>query len=716
MKKRKSMSRTSRNHFRNQEIASVPPAPTSGQVRSWKSRRTEIGIMLFLALISLAVFGQTMRFEFVNVDDDSHVYNNPIVSGGLSTKGIAYAFTHSHGGHWIPLNTISHMLDCQFYGLSAGGHHLTNVLLHTVSAILLFWVLRQMTSAVWSSAFVAAFFAVHPLRVESVAWVAERKDVLSGVFFMLTLWAYVRYTRQPSPARYAGVAAMFACGLMSKFMVATLPLVLLLLDYWPLHRFSPACPSGQRKAGPARLASLIREKIPLLILVVAAGLAMVFAQKEDGPRHAAAFNGTMRSLAVTFGERDVEKEDAPAADLLAEPMRTGDALLTPVVYLWQMVYPVGLTIQTHSFKTDDRPLREVILALIAMVIITGGVFALRRSHPYLLVGWFWYLIMLAPVLALIRTRLEVRCDRYTYLPQIGIYVLLTWGAAHLSGRWRWGRSVILGSGGGMLVACIAIAHLQTSFWRGSESLWTRALAWTANNYKAHNNLGGYLFKNGRVEEAIAHWRQAADLSPEYSPPAANLGMAFLKTGRIDEAIISYRRALEIDSANQDTAYNLGMAFFRDGQVDEAITCWQKAIAIKSDYIEAHNNLGSALLQMGRVNEAAVHFQNALDINPRHRSAQTNLAWVLATASDASIRNGTRAVELAEQANRVSADRDAMSLRTLAAAYAEVERFPEAIEAAERALDLANAERNALLAAALHEQLWLYRAGLPYHTD
>ncbi len=825
--------------------SSAPISPESeGRPAGWIDRWTVPGICLFLAAATWLVFSQTLRFEFVNYDDDVQVYEVPQIENGLTLKGILWAFTHSHGGHWVPLNTISHMLDCQFYGLNAGGHHLTNVLLHAASAILLFLVLRRMTAAIWPGAFVAAVFVVHPLHVESVAWVTERKDALSGFFFMLTLWGYVRYvqnrstikgqgsggstaaraiTSRPWALDYGLALLFFACGLMSKLMVATLPFLLLFLDYWPLNRFAQPAP-GEAGSGESRWLvpkHLILEKIPLLGIILMAGLGMLFARPENG---------------MTL---------SPAASSL----QTGRALLTPLAYLWQMIYPVGLSVSPPP-PAIAPPVWEVTLGTILLAAISAAFFLWRRTRPYLLVGWLWYLVMLAPVLVLIGKGMELRCDRYTYLPQIGLYVLLTWAAADLCAGWRYRRVVLGGCSTIILVALIFCARTQTSYWRNSESLWTRTLACTSDNFighnnlglallqkgsvdeafvhfqkalqinpdsaEAHNNLGSALLQKGKVDEAIAHYQKALQIKPDFAEAHNNLGNALLQKGSVDEAIAHFQKALQIkpdfaeahnnlgsallqkgsadeaishyqkalqikpdfaeahnnlgnallqkgsvDEASAhfqkalqinpgyaEAHYNLGNALLKMGSVDEAISHYQRALQIKPDYAEAHNNLGNALLQKGSVDEASAHFQKALQINPDnaeacynlgnallqkgnvdeavthyqralqinpdYADAQNNLAWVLATCPQASLRNGNKAVELAQRANQLTGDGNPVVLGTLAAAYAEAGRFPEAVAATQRALQLAGTQSNTSLADVLRSQLKLYQAGLPFH--
>src|SRR5208282_5015428 len=454
--------------------------------------RAVLGVCLFLAGAVWVVFGQTLHHGFVNYDDAVYIADNPAVLGGLSLKGIGWAFTHNVNVNWTPLTVISHMLDCQFYGLQAGGHHFTSVLLHMASVIVLFLVLKKMTAALWRSAFVAAVFAIHPLHVESVAWIAERRDVLSGLFFMLTLGAYAGYVRHRwSLGRYLTVALMLALALMSKPMVVTLPLVLLLLDYWPLKRFTQ--PGG--RLVPWRL---IVEKVPLLALSGAACVATLFAQKE-----------AIVSLPLS--------------------VRIGNALVSYVAYLGQMIYPAGLAV-LYPHPGSSLALWKIIAAFVLLLAISAWAIAAWRKRPWFLSGWLWYLGMLVPVIGLIQSGLRAHADRYTYLPQIGLYVLLTWAAADLCAGWRHRRGVLGGGSMIILVALLFCARAQTAYWRNSELLWTHTLACTSDNSVAHNDLGNALLQKGSVDEAIVHYQKALQIDPDYVDACYNLGNALLQKG------------------------------------------------------------------------------------------------------------------------------------------------------------------------------------------
>jgi protein O-mannosyl-transferase len=633
-----------------------PQMAFANRASSW----TVPGICILLAAITWLVFGQTLRYDFVDYDDPDYVYKNPEVTKGFTIGGIVWAFTQSHAANWHPLTSISHMLDCQFYGLNAGGHHLTNVALHTAAVLLLFLVLREMTGALWRSAFVAAIFAIHPIHVESVAWVSERKDVLSGVFFMLTLGAYVCYARKPSSRpRDLLVILLFALGLISKPMLVTLPFVLLLLDYWPLERFSQS-PSNGAESRPdewrGRLSvfgRLVLEKIPLFILSAASCMATLRVQKPT----------YIRPLGLA---------QAPP---LTE--RISNAFVACTRYIWEMIYPRHLA-PYYSLHASRSSLRETTVAVAVIVFITAVALILRKTKPYVITGWLWYLGMLVPVLGVINVGWQLRADRYTYLPQIGLYLLVTWSIAEISTSWRY-RGEILGAGAGIIIAALTwLAWVQTSHWKDGGSLWTYTLAVTSDNDFAHYGLACFLDEKGQTNEAILEFEKAIHIRPRF-----------------------------VKAQN-----NLARVLFQQGRLEEAIAHLQASLKTWSDNPETHNMLGAVLFQAGRVNEAIAQWEQTLKIQPADWVPRNGLAWVFATYPDASIRDGRRAVDLAQGALHLSGGKNPLIFRTLAAAYAESGRFAEAIDAAQRGLDLATVQGNSALAENLRSNIALYEANSP----
>ena len=408
------------------------------------------GVCLALALLVWIVFGQTLGHEFVNYDDNVYVYENPLVSEGLTWRGMAAAFAESHARNWHPLTTLSHMLDAELFGLTPRGHHATNVVLHTAAVLLLFLILRDMTGAFWRSALVAALFAIHPLRAESVAWIAERKDLTSGVFMMLTLGAYLGYARQPSFLRYALVLLAFVGGLMSKAMLVTVPFVLLLVDFWPLGRFAQSAP-GMWRTQSSRLALLL-EKLPLLALSAAASAITFFLQKRV----------------------------AYQADDLPLLWRINNAATAYVTYIWRMIWPADLA-AFYPHPLDRIPAWQVAGACALLIGFTALVVLWRQRRPYLLTGWFWYLGMLVPVIGIVDVGSQASADRYTYLPQIGLSICIVWAVAELAPRWQYRRQVFAAVAGSVIVAFSWIAWRQAAYWRNSEALWRRTLAVTSGN-------------------------------------------------------------------------------------------------------------------------------------------------------------------------------------------------------------------------------------------
>jgi protein O-mannosyl-transferase len=536
------------------------------------------------------------------------------------------------------------MLDCQLHGLSAGWHHFTNVLLHCLAVVLLFVALERMTGTLWRSAFVSAVFAVHPLHVESVAWIAERKDVLSALFFMLTLLAYLHYTRAPSIGRYLTVTLVFVLGLMSKPMLVTLPFVLLLLDYWPLGRFEGRTSNTRRQ-----LFRLVLEKIPLLALSAVSSMVTFLAQRG----------------AIGWTEQ------------LPVPERVTNAFVAYVVYIRQMFWPAGLAV-FYPHPEHRLPVWELSLALIVLVGITAAAFVFRKKAPYFVTGWLWYLGMLVPVIGLVQVGWQGHADRYTYLPQVGLYIAVTWSVTDLTRTWRFQR-IALGAAAVLIVGALSWrTWLQTSYWRNSETLFTHALAVTSNNDVALNNLGIIFLDKGQLDDAISKLQAAIDLRPENAPAHDNLAKALLKKGQVAEAMVHYRKFLELEPAN----------------------------------VEARNTLGTALIQQGHVKEAIDQWQEALATQPENGNAASNLAWVFATCPEDSIRDGTRAAELGERALRISGGKIPMIYKVLAAAYAENGRFADAVETAQRGAQLATSQGNPVLAAELENNIALYQSGRP----
>jgi protein O-mannosyl-transferase len=638
------------------------------------------------------VFGQTLGHDFVNYDDKTYVYGNALVQEGLTLHGLSRALVDIQTRNWHPLTLISHMIDCQIFDLKAGGHHFTNVLLHTIAALLLFIWLKNLAQRFWSSAFVAALFAIHPLRVESVAWIAERKDVLSAVFFFLTLIAYSRYARSPTIGRYLLMSTLFACGLLSKPMLVTTPVILLLLDYWPLGRShkSPVTSHTSQMRSTGR--KLIVEKLPLFIL----------------------------ALGISIIAFALQVHSSSSLDQLPFLWRLENAFVSYVIYLWQIFWPANLAV-FYPHPDDRLPLWALALAAALLLAITLFVFKLRQTRPYLFVGWLWYLIMLLPVIGIIEVGLQGHADRYTYLPHIGLYVAFTWLIVDLSASLPHQKQILAASAGVALLALAFGAWKQTTYWRNSETLWTHTLAVTKDNDVALTNLGTALMEKGQLDDALSYFQKALDVRSGSEQRHYNFSLSVIhdsvgnvlaRKGRLNEAIVHLRQAVDLRPDFPDAHYNLGTALFQKGDLDGAIAEYKTALSIHPNDAGAHTSLGNALVQKGLLRDAADHYEKALQWDPDAILPLNNLAWIMSAGPDESLRNNEIAVKLALKANQLSRQNNPVFVRTLAAAYAQAGQFENAIETARHAAELANAQGVRDLAAEIAHDVDLYQQRTP----
>ena len=533
------------------------------------------------------VYAPVRHHEFVNFDDPQYVRDNAAVAGGLSGHALSWALTTGHAGNWHPLTWLSHMLDVELFGLDPGRHHLTSAALHVVNTLLLFGLLLRMTGALFRSAFVAALFELHPLHVESVAWIAERKDVLSGLFFFLTLWAYLAYVRRPRARGYALVLVLFALGLMAKPMLVTRPFVLLLLDVWPLGR--AAEPSARRR--------LIVEKLPLVGLAIASSVITVLVQQHAG---------AVKGLGV-----------------LALDRRLTTAVLAYVTYAAKAVWPSGLA-AIYPYPAPP-PAWHVLGA--SAVLAALSVLALRMAprHPYLPVGWFWYLGTLVPVLGLVQVGSQPWADRYTYIPAVGLFIVVAWGTANLLARWPHGHRLLAPAAAVVLAGCAMAARKQVEYWRSSVALWEHALEVTAENHRAESNLAHALARERRLDEAAAHYVAALRIKPDFAEAHHNLGLVLADQGKVGEAMGHYAEALRLLPEYPEAHNNLGVALMGEGRDTEAIRHFSEAVRIDPTVAVSHNNLGVAHAHEGRLDAAAREFAEALRLEPGYAEAQTNLA-------------------------------------------------------------------------------------------
>ena len=663
----------------------VAPVPLQPCVPAWL-------LALLLALATVALYWPVTHHDFINYDDDLYVTANVHVQNGLTLENLKWAFSNPVGFNWHPVTVLSHMLDCQLFGLQPWGHHLTSLLLHAFNTALVFLLLRALTGAVWRSLLVAALFGAHPLHVESVAWVAERKDVLSAFFGFLSLLFYARYaqatglrccaasitgdvaapprsshqwapgfdirSQKPEVGSQRSEVNLFSCsywfallflalGLMSKPMLVTWPFVLLLLDYWPLKRISDLKP-------------LLLEKIPFFVLAAVTGIVTYAVQQQAG--------------AVMTVENF-----PPGA-------RVGNAIISYCRYLGKMFWPTDLAV--YYPHPGHWPPVEVLLAGVLLAGLSALLFMQRRHYPFLLVGWLWFVGTLAPVIGLVQVGEQAMADRYTYIPSVGVLMLTIWGAHELTRRWRHQAMVPLLAGVTAVVLCVVLTRQQLGYWQDSETLFRHALAVTQNNQIAHDNLGDALLEKGQTDDAIRQFQEVTRLKPNDADAYNNLGNALGKSGRIGEAISQYHEALRLKPDNASAYYSLGTALDAEGQTDEAIRQYQEAIRFKPDDVPAHNNLGNAFLKQGRTDEAIRQYQETLRLKPDYAQAHNNLGVAL-------VRNGRsdEAISQYQEAIHIQPDY-ADAHNNLGVALARGGRIDEAISHFQEAIRFKPAYANA----------------------
>jgi tetratricopeptide (TPR) repeat protein len=626
-------------------------------------------VCLVLAIGTIVLYFPALHFGFVSVDD-LYVTANQNVNRGVTGHGLLWAFQAGYAGNWHPVTWISHMVDCQVFGARAGGHHATNLLLHTLNAVLLFSVLQRMTGAFWRSAAVAAFFAWHPLQVESVAWVAERKDVLSGLFWLLALWAYVRYVEiskskgAGSKLFYALALVFFAVGLMTKPMLVTLPCVLLLIDWWPLGRLRVGATAGEGATAPApsSVSSLVLEKIPFFVLSIASCVITVIAERGE--------------------------EAGSIVAHLPFKARFITAVMSYFRYIERIVWPSDLG-ATYPFMIHP-PKWE--LGGIALVLLGITVMAVqfRKSRPYWPVGWFWFVGMLVPTLDLIYAGSQPMADRYMYLPSIGLLILICWEANDAAGQWPSGRLVLGGLCALALAGCWVASSLQLQYWRNEGKLLSR-IAEPASNFMGHANYASYLVRTGQFPEAHAECEKAISIMPGYALLHGEMGDILLSEGKYDEAIEEFRLVQKMEPAMVGIHLPWGRALMGKKNVNGAMAEFKTVINANPKNFEAYSYLGQSFAAIGRTGPAIEEYERSLSLQPNQPDLLNNLAWIFATDPHPEFRNGTNAVKLAARAFALSHGAQPIFLGTLAAAYAEAGHFDDAALAAQKAHDLAAAD-------------------------
>jgi protein O-mannosyl-transferase len=556
-----------------------------------------------LAAATLAVYGQVIRHQFISLDDDLYIRDNPMVGGGLTLKGIAWAFTTFHAANWHPLTWLSHMVDSQVFGLNAGGHLFVNALIHVSNTLLLFFFLKRVTGVRWRSAIVAALFALHPLHVESVAWAAERKDTLATFFGLLSLLAYARYAEATSWKRYALVALWLGLGLMAKPMLVTWPFVLLLLDYWPLRRLEWRPADGIRRFARAWL-PLIREKLPLFCLV-AASIVVTYAAQSHG--------GAVRGFV-----------DAPLS------LRLSNALVSYAKYLLLTVWPSGLGVY-YPFSPAGVPTWQLVAALVLVATMTAIALREASKRAYLITGWLWFLGTLFPVIGLVQVGGQAMADRYHYIPSIGLFLALVFGLADLAIAWRIGRvSTAVVSTAGLLLFG-SLTALQISRWRNSMTLFEQTLSVTSDNLVVHYNLGHVLGQQRKYDEAVPHFAEALRIKPDFFDALLNMGVTLLEQGKPAEAISYYHRALGVEPDSAKAHMQLALALVQQEKGDDALQQFYKALELAPNDPDIRTNLGLMLARQGKLSEATAQLNEALRLNPASAEAHNNLGLVFLMA-------------------------------------------------------------------------------------
>ena len=581
-------------------------------MKKFLHKESSLPLYGFLIIAILAVYWPVLNCEFVRYDDDKYVTENPNVKRGLTRESFVWAFTSPHFHMWHPLTSLSHLLDCELFGLNPTWHHLTNLLLHITSTLLLFGILKRMTAFFWPCLFVALAFAVHPLNVESVAWIAERKNVLSGFFWMLTIAVYIRYAERPGVVKILLLVLVFALATMTKPMVVTLPFVLVLLDYWPLgclqwHHISEQenfSRPGPEQAGfqRASIRRLLLEKTPLFVLTAGLSAVTYIAQQRGGV----------------------------VSDLGNIPLkyRAANALVSYVTYIGKMIWPSRLAVfYPHPF--DKLPLWQVVASALLLITVSVAVFWFARSRKYLTVGWLWFLGTLVPVIGLVQVGAQARADRYTYLPFIGLFIMIAWGLPDLLAKWRY-RKITLGAAAlAALLAFSVCTRLQLRYWRNNKALFEHAINVTSDNFVICNNYANILSETEQFEKAIDHFYQALRMKPDSPEVHSNLGNALRRINRIDQAVMHYEKALKLKPDLAEAHYNLAISLAGQGKTDEAIVKYMDALQFRPNDVDTLSNLGYVLAQKGKFNEAVRYYKKALDIEPENIIAHGRLGLALA---------------------------------------------------------------------------------------
>ncbi len=573
----------------------------------------KVNLFIFLSLIFLTMtaYWEVRRNDFINLDDNLYVTENSHVQKGITLKGIFWAFTSTENGQWHPITWLSHMIDYQFFGLDARGHHMTNLLLHIINTLLLFILLYRMTAAAWQSGFVAALFALHPLHVESVAWISERKDVLCAFFWILALMTYFRYVKNQTKRWRLLLLLCFIFAVMAKSMAVTLPFVLLLLDYWPLSRMELketdhipilfASPSLTLMNRNISIVKLLSEKLPLFSVSAVISLFTIFTNYRVG--------------------------SLTSVDKLSWMVRFQNAAVSYVGYISKMFWPSPLAVlYPHQIKL---PFWHVAWAASIFLIITVLVLLVKKKRPYLVVGWMWYVVTLLPVIGLVQAGIQRMADRFAYIPMIGLLIIVVYGCADIVNKWHLSKAVLSGACGLVLLILMLCTKSQVILWRNSITLFEHTLSVTANNYLIYNNLGVTLARQGKDQKAFLQYQKALEINPRYADAHYNLGKLLARQSKDEEAMVQFMESLRIKPEKKEAHNDLGVILNKHGRIQEAVFHFAQAIRIDPNYREAHFNMGAILFQHGKYGEAVPYFNEALRINPSNAGVHNSLAATLA---------------------------------------------------------------------------------------
>ena len=691
-----------------------------------KSRHTFLIYPLLVAAIVLAY--EPMRHnDFISYDDPDYVTRNPHITGGLTAESVIWAFTKPHYHMYHPLTSLSHMLDCELFGLDPFWHHAASLFFHMLNALLLFWVLKRMTGAVWASAFVAAIFALHPLQVDSVAWVAERKSVLSGSFWILTMITYVFYSERPGPGRYLLVVVGYVLALLSKPVVISLPFALLLLDYWPLRRIRTKSAENKQSEKPRyrRFSAkrLIVEKVPLLILSAALCVITIFALHGSGAVM------PLETIPIRY--------------------RIANAFIAYLKYIQNFIWPSKLAV-LYPHPADRILMIEAATCALVLISILGLCIYLGNRKRYLPVGWLWFIGTLVPVIGIVQAGAQAMADRYMYVPIIGLLIIIAWGAGEASAKMPYRTILLALSAAVVLSAAVICTRRQVAYWRDNLTLFGHTLKVTQNNAIIHNSYGCALCDAGQADAALTEFQKALEIIPTFSKARYNLGKLLFSEGKLDQAVACFQGLLKIHGDSAEPYYYLGLIHNKKRQPDQAAECFSQALRGDPNYIEAHSQLGGVYLAANQIERAIEHFNDvvrldagrtdayaslgmaymkkgrldlavsnwsrAVELNPSSAPVLNNLAWVLAANRDTTVRNPAKAVQFALRACELTDYKDPAVLDTLAVAYAADDRFEHAAQTATKAIRLAESAGQKELADEIRRRLRLYQANTPYYDQ